>query len=148
MPRVAYGAKRGGGGDDRRVGEGETTDEASLEPYGLAVPVALLHLHVAELWHDTRSFSHVCAFLRTRVCCTAKHPVCRTRPRCKHFLLWPRSADRNVGDKGDTKLLAIARKKWHAPLCVLLSVVRTFPRSNCDWKWQWTSTVTWTNHGS
>lgn len=56
-------------------------------------------------WVSTRSFWHVYVFLRSYVlmyvcmCVCVHDPVCRTRPRCKHFLLWPRLVDRNVGDE-------------------------------------------------
>lgn len=53
------GAARAAGGARVCGREGETADEASLEPYGLPMPVALLHFCVAEVAVRVRSVTFV-----------------------------------------------------------------------------------------
>lgn len=88
---MSTAGRRGAKGDGG--GEVETADEASLEPYGLdasASRAPALLRYRTELVR-VRSGTFTCFFVRTYVCmhvCMCVHdPVCRTRPRCKHFLL-------------------------------------------------------------
>lgn len=104
------------------------------------MPVALLH------FYDTELLIRV-PFVRLRVrvsytCSCVHNPVYRTRPRCKHFLFWPRSVDRNVGDDREAR---ITRKKWHAPLSGIVYVLSAVRLREIElWKWQWTLVIKWT----